>query len=287
MSRAAAERVSCADYGWTVLSHPVVLALIADLGFAAVDIGVFAEATHVTVSSIRGNALRRADQLRPDLERTGLGVADVFLTSSGEIDRLTPTSRAPGDQEELRSIFTDTCRLAIALGAPGVTLLPGVVAPGQPLGEAIAAAADGLAALVEIGGTYGLPVSVEPHVGSCIETPAATGELLAACPGLMVTLDPSHFAYQGVGVADMLALAERTRHVQIRPAGPGAMQVKVPDDQVDLPGLISGLLARGYQGWFASEYVWMSKWRCDEVDNTAESARLRTRIVELIEAGAP
>ena len=59
--------------------------------------------------------------------------------------------------------------------------------------------------------------------------------------------------------------------MQIRPGADGVMQAKVRDNGFDLALLVRSLLEQGYDGWIASEYVWMEKWRCDEVDNTGES----------------
>jgi len=275
-------RLSCADYTWPSLGHRTALAVIADLGFVGVDIGVFGHATHVTVPSVVAGPQHRADEVRAEVEAVGLQVADVFLTSSLELARVTPTSRVGDDVAELRNIFRATVQFAAALDAPGVTLLPGVVADGQALPEAISMAAEGLAALVDIGGERGLGVSVEPHFGSCIETPEATAELLDACPGLTVTLDPSHFMFLGCSTERMTALASRTRHVQIRPGKPGVMQCKVPDNEIDLSLLLRSLHDVGYDGWIASEYVWMEKWRCDEVDNTSESKRLGALLSTLV-----
>ena len=275
-------RLSCNDYAWPALTHRTVLSIIRDLGFEGVDIGLFAEATHVTLSSVRADPQRRAAAVRSEVESAGLLVADVFLTSSLELDRLTPTSRQAGDVEELRNIFAATLEFADALGALGVTMLPGVVATGQALEQAIDLAAEGLAALVEMGSQRGLAVSVEPHVGSCIETPQATLQLLDRCPGLTITLDPSHYAYIGTAAEQMTVVASRTRHVQIRPAGRGVMQCKVPDNQIDLRVLLAALHHAGYAGWIASEFVWMDKWQCDEVDNTAESKRLHELLTELL-----
>ena len=80
----------------------------------------------------------------------------------------------------------------------------------------------------------------------------------------------------------MTVVASRTRHVQIRPGGLGVMQCKVPDNQIDLRVLLAALRRTGYAGWIASEFVWMDKWKCDEVDNTAESKRLRELLTELL-----
>ena len=268
-------RLSCNDYAWPVLSHRTVLAIIKDLGYEAVDIGLFADATHVTLTSVRGAAASRAAKVGADVAAAGLAVADVFLTSSLQIERLTPTSRHDGDQDELRAIFGDTLEFASRLGSPGVTLLPGVVESGVSRDEAISRAAEGLRPLVDMGAERGLGVSVEPHVGSCIESPEETMALLDRCPGLTITFDPSHYIYQGIDTARMLPVLSRTRHVQIRPAAPGVMQARTAENAIDLPAIFQRLKAEGYSGWVASEFVWMEKWRCNETDNTGESARLR------------
>lgn len=275
-------RLSCNDYAWPSLSHGTVLGLIRDLGFEGVDIGLFADTTHVTLSSVAARPAERARELKVLVESAGLKVADVFLTSSMDLDRLTPTSRVGSDVDDLRLIFRATVEFASELEAPGVTLLPGTVLAGQSIDDAISLAADGLAPLVELGNEHGLGVSVEPHIGSCIESPEAAQLLVERCPGLQVTLDPSHFAYGGFSAQEMAILAGCTRHVQVRPAGLGVMQAKVRDNQVDLALLLCALRDVGYDSWLASEFVWMEKWRCDEVDNTGESCNLRKVLLELM-----
>ena len=275
-------QLSCNDYAWPTLSHDVVMAIIADLGFDGIDVGLFADATHVTVSSVRQDPRRRAESVRRSAEGHGLAVADVFLTASMDLARLSPTSRNAGDQAELQEIFAATVEFAAATGASGITLLPGVVAGNQSPHMGIALAAAGLVPLVGMGTERGLAVSVEPHVGSCIETPEATRELLDLCPGLTVTLDPGHFAFLGADVESMLKLADRIRHVQLRPGGHGVMQARLPENRIDFRGLVAGLVGAGYSGYLASEFVWMEKWGCDATDNVAESDRLGRLLREIL-----
>ena len=131
--------------------------------------------------------------------------------------------------------------------------------------------AERLSALASLAIKAGLATSVEPHVGSVIEDPTSTLKLRELCPALTVTLDLSHFGFLGFSVESMLPLISRTRHVQIRPAGPGIMQTRVCDDRVDLDLLIRELLKSKSSGWIASEFVWMEKWGYHRVDNKAES----------------
>jgi hydroxypyruvate isomerase len=53
------------------------------------------------------------------------------------------------------------------------------------------------------------------------------------------------------------------------------MQARLPDNEIDFRVLLDRLAAAGYTGWVATEYVWMAKWGCDMVDNTAETIRLK------------
>lgn len=278
-------RLSCSDYTWPLLSHDTAMTVISDLGFTGVDIGVFHEASHVTVSSVQADPVHRAEQVRSAAERHGLSIADVFLTADADLARLSPSSRFADDENRLRALFEDVLTFAEATGSRGVTLLPGVVEPGVDPLEALQRCAYTLRDLVAQGRAHDLAVSVEPHVGSCIESPEDTRLLLDECPGLMVTLDPSHYAYQGWTVPSILGLIERTRHVQIRPARTGVMQALVAEDDVDLALLISTLVESGYDGWVAAEYVWMEKWDCNRVDNTSETFLLRRTLHELINEG--
>ncbi len=269
-------RYSCADYSWPSLSQPVVFDVIADLGFQGVDIAIFGTMTSVTVPEIVADARARAQGILAATESRGLVVADVFLTAHHlDLTRLSPTSRHPGDVAELASIYRATVEFASAVGAPGITLLPGVIEEGVSRELAFERSAESLSSLVSLAGERGLGVSVEPHLGSLIPTAADVLELIERTPGLTVTLDPAHLVYDGATTAEgVLRLVPVTRHLQARFGGPGVMQGRLEDNVIDYAAVIRGLVDGGYSGWLASEFVWMSKWECDRVDNTAESARM-------------
>ena len=278
-------RLSCSDYSWPHLRHETVMAVIADLGFTGVDVGVFNTQTHVTVPAIVADPDRTAEHVLRISDQAGLQVADVFLTSHTTLERLSPTSSIDGDWEELRAIFSALVKFSSNVGAAGITMLPGVVESGVMHEATLALSAERLSVLVEFAAAAGLAVSVEPHVGSCIEDPDSTMQLLEMCPGLSITLDPSHFGYLGWSVSSLIQLIPRTRHVQIRPAGRGVMQTRLANNELDLTLLVSELRKHNYPGWIASEFVWMEKWGCDRVDNTSESFLLGRYLQEL--TGSP
>jgi sugar phosphate isomerase/epimerase len=276
-------KLSCADYTWPALRHSTVLSIISDLGFAGVDIGVFADATHITVDHVTADPEGKASELAAQLSRESLVVSDVFLTPSLDLAELTPTNPDAEDQAKSEQILTDTLKFAKALGTSGVTLLPGVVDPGVSHSQAIRRASKSLQRRVELASVAGLELSVEPHFGSCINTPNRTAELLDQTPGLTLTLDPGHFVFSGSTLAEMSGLLDRTRHVQVRPGAPGVMQARVSENGFDIPYLVDALRDHEYSGWLAAEYVWMEKWGCDRVDNTMETHMLKLELQRALE----
>lgn len=272
-------RLSCADYTWPGLSHAAALTVIADIGFEGVDLGFFGDATHTTIPELLGDPEGYAATIRDRVQEAGLVVADLFLTPDAyDLAVMDPANPDPEDQLESQLIFDATLRFALDLEAPGITLLPGVRHPGQSNHEAIAVAARALLPRVEAANDAGLRLSYEPHLGSIADNAERALELCAAVPGLQITLDPSHLVFSGATLEDLLSLLPHTGHVQLRPGGVGRMQSRVPDNEIDFARLLGDLIAGGYQGWIAAEYVWMAKWGCDSVDNTAETIRLKAYV---------
>ena len=213
----------------------------------------------------------------------GLAIADVFLIPSPDLEAMAPNHPDPAVRAASLECYTRTLAFATALGAPGVTVLPGVCFADDTTEQAIARAAEDLGARVELAQSFGLELSVEGHVGSCVETPRHFMELLKQTPGLNATLDPAHYTYAGFSASDLKPLLARTRHVQVRPCGTGVMQGRMPDNTFDFESLVSDLKSSDYKGWIATEFVWMEKWSCDRVDNTSETARLKHYLSEILQ----
>lgn len=274
-----APRLSCADYTWPGLRHAAALAVIADIGFDGVDLGFFGDATHTRVPDLLADPVGYPAQVRERVAAAGLAVADLFLTPDAyDLAVLDPSNPDRDDQRESRRIFDATVRFALELGAPGITLLPGVRHPGQDNRTAIAVAAQALRPRVEAAHAAGLRLSYEPHVGSIADNPERALQLCEAVPGLQITLDPSHLVFVGATMDELAPLLPYTGHVQLRPGGVGRMQTRVPANEMDFGWLLDELVGAGYTGWIAAEYVWMAKWGCDAVDNTAETIRLKAEL---------
>jgi sugar phosphate isomerase/epimerase len=274
-------KFSCADYTWPALGHTTVMAVVADLGFTGIDLGVFGDDTHVKLSSLVDDPAREAERVGREVADAGLVAADVFLIEGSDLEATAPNHPDSAVREASLGRFRKTLKFAQALGAPGVTVLPGVCFGDETVDQAIGRAATELAHRVDLAKTAGLRLSIEGHSGSCVETPETFSDLLERTPGLEATLDPSHYAYSGFSALDLVPLVARTGHVQLRPSGPGLMQGRLPDNTFDLESLVGALKDGAYGGWVATEFVWMEKWSCDRVDNTSETARLLHYLTEL------
>jgi sugar phosphate isomerase/epimerase len=259
------------------------MSVIADLGFTGIDIGVFADDTHTKLSSVVHGPTTAAERLRALVAQAGLEVADVFLIPARTVEGLAPNHPDEAVRDESRALYCKTLEFARALGAPGVTVLPGARFDGDTVAGAIERAAEELSRRVELADSAGLRLSVEGHSGSCADRPEYFEDLLRRTPGLQATLDPSHYAYAGFSAPDLSPLIQRTGHVQIRPCAAGMMQGRLVDNTFDLAYLIHALKAAAYNGWVATEFVWMEKWSCDRVDNTSETARLKQHLIEIDE----
>jgi sugar phosphate isomerase/epimerase len=282
---AADIRISCADYTWPSVSFPHALATIADIGVRAVDIALFASGSHLELDAVTGDPLHWAAVVHDLLRKSDLEVADVFLIPGPDLESLAPTSSDPSEQRRSREIFSRILTFAGKLGSPGITILPGAVPRDQTRDSALERAVRELSLRVAMAHEAGLRCSIEPHVGGIIETPRHASLLVDAVKGLEITLDLSHFAYQGFDLRDVAALTGFARHVQLRPADVGKMQTRVCEDKSDIGGLIRHLRAESYRGFVALEYVWMEKWNCNRVDNTTETVELNALVRSILAAG--
>lgn len=281
--RPLAERLSCADSTFPRLSHETALRVIADLGIPAADVCVFAGSDHTPPAAVVADAAAAADRVRRRLERCELAVADVFAIFGGDFGELAvnhPDAQVRGNS---LAHFRAVLDFAARLGAPGVTLLPGVLFDGVDPDASLALAAAELQRRAELAAEAGLRLAIEPHVQSIVETPARTLDLLRQAPAVRLALDHSHFVFQGIPQAEADALIPHAAHVHLRQAAPGVMQARTSEGAIDFPALRDQLDAHGYDGYLALEYQWEEWLDCTRVDCIAETAALRDLLLD----GAP
>ncbi|MBS1882652.1 MAG: sugar phosphate isomerase/epimerase [Actinobacteria bacterium] len=274
-------RLACADSAFPRLSHDVALAVIADLGIDAVDVCIWAGYDHNPPEVALADPARSAEEIGARLERHGLHPADVYLILAESFEDRAVNHPDEAVRDDAYRQFEATLDLAVRLGSPGVTILPGAVFPGIDEGESLDLAARELQRRAEQAGEAGLRFTVEPHFRSIVPTPMRTAVLLERTEDVGLALDPSHFAFQGYELEDCFPLLSRTQHVHLRQGGPGLVQARTHEGTIDYALLRDRLLDGGYEGYFTLEYQWEEGWLdFTRVDCIGETADMRDLMLE-------
>lgn len=278
-------KISCADYSFPLLSHDHALELVSWLEVDGVDLGLMGDRSHLRPEWIREDVSGWAARVGEALKARELGVTDVFLIPWTDFETMAPNHPDAEERGRARQLFADTLRFAVALGAPGITLLPGIAWPGEEPSRSLERAADELSWRVARAADEGLRLSIEPHLHSLIEDPDRSAELVEMTPGLTLTLDPSHFVVRGIEQSAWQSLAPLAGHVHLRGATPTRIQAPMAASTIDLESFLAELRAAGYDGALALEYVWTDWEHCDETDNVSETLILRRALRQLLEPG--
>ncbi|MFO7167522.1 MAG: sugar phosphate isomerase/epimerase [Chloroflexota bacterium] len=146
-------------------------------------------------------------------------------------------------------------RLMGRLGVRVAAIQPRNADPSRPWEEVLDACVATLREQTAAGAAQGVTFALELHVRSPFETLEQARRLLAALPDLALVYDPSHFVMQGVDLRETFWLIDRARHVHLRDAAPGHMQVPLGEGAVDFDRVLGELKERGYRGDFSIEYL--------------------------------
>jgi len=252
--------------------------LIAALEFDAFDLSVMGNRSQIRPEHIRGDIPGAAAELDGLIKTRGLDLADVFVIPWTDLAVMAPNDPDARGRSLARAIFTDMLELASRLGSPGLTMLPGVEWPGVTHEDSLNRAAEELQWRAERAIERALHFSVEAHIGSVCATPEDVLRLLEMAPGLMLTLDYTHFVAQDIPQERVDQLLPRAAHVQIRGARPGHGQCGMRDNAIDYEKVVDGLQAVGYSGFLAVEYVWIEWEHMNECDNVSETILMRDRL---------
>lgn len=270
--------LACADDTFRLLGHEAICELIRGLGLQGVDVCLMEQRSALDLRAVRADPAAWAGRIDERIRGRGLEVADVFVIPWTDFRSLAPNHPDPAERERASALFRDVLDFAARLGSPGLTILPGIEWEGESADASLRRAAAELSWRVEEAGARGVTLSVEPHLGSVAPTPARALELLERAPGLRLTLDYSHFVYQGIPEEAVHPLAAHARHVHVRGARRGRMQAPVRESTTDVEAMVDALLGAGYAGYLGLEYVWLDWEHCNECDNVAETVLLRDRL---------
>ncbi len=112
--------LACHTWGFSDQPLEQAIQTIARLGFNAVDLG---SGAHLDIDAAAKNPKKEASRLRALLDRFHLNVTDLYL--------LLPALASPDEGRRLYEVklFQRLVPFVVALGAPGVTLSPGIAPP--------------------------------------------------------------------------------------------------------------------------------------------------------------
>lgn len=268
-------KLACADFTWPLLPHDRVLAHIRMLDIEGLDLGVFGNRSHIRPEDIRADIPMWAGVLKERIAGADLELADLFYQPWTDFETMAPNNPDPAQREDGAALFRDMLELARRVEAPGITMLPGVRFGGESPEESIRRSAEALKPRVEAAARHSIALSVEGHLGSNVDTPAKLARLVELTPGLKLTLDYTHFTYQGIPDSEVEPLLAHARHFHCRGAARGQLQTSFADNTIDYGRVIARMREVGYEGYFAIEYVWQDWEGCNRSENTCETVLFR------------
>src|SRR5204863_5604295 len=126
--------------------------------------------------------------------------------------------------------------------------------------------------------SVGVTYSVEAHLGSVAPTPEAAMRLTEMTPGLTLTLDYTHFTYQGIPDSQIEPLVRHASHFHARGGCKSRLQAPLKENTISYPQVLRAMDRESYKGYVGVEYVWIDWERCNEVDTLSETILLGDRV---------
>lgn len=250
------------------------------LGFKAVDIGLFEERSHLWPSREFQNVRRSATNLKEKLDDLGLVASDIYLQTAPDFDVLAANHPDAERRRKARQWFDQTLDYAKICNAHHVSALPGAVFDNVGLEASFERCCEEMAWRVERATEAGVPFGIEGHVGSIVPTPDRLEQLLERVPGLNLTLDYTHFAYEGIPDDHVEPLLARTNHLHCRGGRHKRLQCSFKENQIDYDRIVARLRELEYSGFICVEYVWIDWEHCNETDNLSETILFRDALTK-------
>ena len=267
--------IACADFSFPLLPHDAALDLIAAMDIPAVDISLMMGYSHLDVVASIRSPEKLGRELADRLAARGLVIADLNFTPGEDFDSLAVNHPDDGVRKEATEWFHRAVEFASHAQARHMTMLPGQHWASETREASFSRCVAELQWRVQYAAEADITLSIEPHLGSIVPVPAQAQELVAAVPGLTLTLDYTHFVYQGFTDADCEVLLPLASHFHARGGAPGKLQTTLKKGAIDYRRVLQQMKQCKYPGYFAIEYVWMDWEGCNGTDNVSETILLR------------
>jgi sugar phosphate isomerase/epimerase len=272
-------RLSCADNTFRLVQPwENAVEMIRLLGLEAVDVCLMGNRSHLRPEDVRGDLPATAARITGGLAERGLAVSDLFCIPWTDFERNAPNHPDPYNRAQSRALFADMLELAERIGAPGMTMLPGIDWPGESHDDSFHRAVEELGKRAAAARARGIGFSIEPHFGSIAASPAEAKRLCELADGLELTLDYSHFVSQGYPEDEIEPLVPHARHFHARGARKGRVQCALKDSAIDFERMLDAAAGAGYHGDIGLEYLWIDWEHLNECDTVSETILLRDRL---------
>ncbi len=268
-------KLAISDYTFPKLEWEQALRLGHDLGMEAVDIGLFAGRSHLRPEDLSPHASAPAARVTKALRAHELEIADVFGQPGASFEERAVNHPDAGERKKATDFYWRLLEFTTRCNAKHMSLLPGVHFEQESYENSLKRCADELAWRVEAASKFGIVFAVELHLGSIAPTPSQAKRLLELVPGLTLTLDYTHFTFQGIPDDEIEPLLSSTSHFHARGACKKKLQASSKENTIDYPRIMRAMKKMGYTGYVVLEYVWTEWMRCNEVDNLTETILLR------------
>ncbi|MBI4531842.1 MAG: sugar phosphate isomerase/epimerase [Candidatus Latescibacteria bacterium] len=277
-------KLSSVTFSFPLLPMDRAAAILKILGFEYVDITGYTKApfeaiTPWEIAQDPGGARAKIDSLR---ERHGLSPADYFFTFGEGFQDHCVNDPDPEVRQANLDVFRRVVPFCRDAGFLHITTLPGVIWDDIGPERSLELAAGTLNDLVSISLDAGIPMGIEPHWESVVESIDRTQRLVEMVDGLTLTLDYTHFVAQGIPQEEVDVLAQHTSHFHARQGAPGLLQTGMKDGTLDYRKIVQRLKDVGYDGFLTLEYSYQEWQECHRTDTIAETIRLAGLLRELL-----
>ena len=156
--------LSCTSFSFPMLSLAQALQVIVILDLDGVDLCIANGARDVRAEAVISDATGLGRKHRQICQDFGLEVYDVFAHIGSSVSDRPINIADPSTIVENRVILSCYFEYAQAAGSPGVTISPGLLDPLDAHGAFMRAASE-LSWACEQARSFGIELSVEPHLG--------------------------------------------------------------------------------------------------------------------------
>ncbi|MGA5538268.1 sugar phosphate isomerase/epimerase family protein [Mycolicibacterium nivoides] len=243
-------RLGCSSISFRHLPLPQALDTIAGLGFTEIDLGALPGVCDHVPFVLDEAAVR---EVSDTVTTSGIRVRSI----NGDIGDLNVTLDTGGRAARNRHLAM-LVELTAATGADALVLPCGALdhEPVASLDEDLAAVAGELAAAAHVAAGRGIALWTESlhFFRLCFDIERAQRLTDRLDPNVGIVMDFSHIVASGGNPVDFVGrFGPRIRHVHIRDAVPGNINLSVGNGQVDFAAGLKSLANAGYSGHFSLE----------------------------------